>query len=66
LSRAALPHSATIGGAEVQVLFLGLTPGFVGLAQANLVVPELPPGDYRLVIVVNGVASNGPILTIRN
>jgi uncharacterized protein (TIGR03437 family) len=64
LSRAAMAHSATIGDAQAPVLFLGLSPGFVGLAQANLTIPALPPGNYRVVITVNGVASNAAFISV--
>jgi uncharacterized protein (TIGR03437 family) len=64
LSRPVLPFSAAIGDQEAQILFLGLAPGFVGLAQANLVVPYLPAGDYLLTITVNGVTSNAVFLAI--
>ncbi|MBI3697127.1 MAG: hypothetical protein HY238_20115 [Acidobacteria bacterium] len=39
LSRATLPFSATIGGREAPVDFLGMTPFLVALAQANIRVP---------------------------
>ena len=64
LSRATSTYSATIGGLNAKVFFLGLAPGYVGLAQANITVPALPGGDYPLIITVNGVASNGPLITI--
>jgi uncharacterized protein (TIGR03437 family) len=64
LSRATSPFSATIGGQNANVFFLGLAPGFVGLAQANITIPSLPSGSYPLVITVNGVASNGPLVTV--
>ena len=52
-------HRATLGGRECEVQFLGLAPGFVGLAQANIRVPAgLAAGDNTLVITVNGVDSN--------
>ncbi len=50
--------TATIGGANAQVLFLGLTPGNVGLAQANLLIPpSLSTGDYPFTITLNGQTS---------
>ena len=37
---AKIPPAATIGGAAAPVLFAGLAPGFVGLGQVNITVPE--------------------------
>jgi uncharacterized protein (TIGR03437 family) len=62
LSSATLPHSATIGGWNSSVYFLGLTPGTAGVAQADLQVPSLTPGAYAVVVTVGGVASNGPVV----
>ena len=64
LSRATSPYSATIGGQNANVFFLGLTPGFVGLAQANITVPSLPNGTYPLVITVDGAPSNALLVTV--
>ena len=58
LSRATLPVHVTIGNFDTTVQFLGLTPGFIGLAQANLFVPNLSPGKYAIVISIGGIASN--------
>ena len=51
LSNATGTPSATIGGVNAPVQFLGLTPGYAGLAQANIQVPslatrELPARDH--------------------
>lgn len=61
----ASPITATIGDQPAQVVFAGLTPGFVGLLQMNIVVPPtLLPGDYPLVVTLGGVKSNGPLVTV--
>jgi len=65
LSNATKPFSATIGGANATVTFLGLSPGFVGLAQADVQVPKLPPGSYPLIITVGSVPSNALMVTIK-
>ena len=64
LSSVTAPYSATIGGQAANMLFLGLAPGFVGLYQANLQVPQLSSGDYPLVITVGGAKSNAPMITV--
>jgi uncharacterized protein (TIGR03437 family) len=53
-----------VGGQPVTQYYLGLTPGFVGLYQANFQVPNVASGDYPLVITVNGASSNAPVLSI--
>jgi uncharacterized protein (TIGR03437 family) len=57
-SRATLPASATIGGLDAAIQFLGLSPATIGMAQANLTVPALSPGSYPVVVTIGGVASN--------
>lgn len=64
LAEAALPASATIGGVNAPIEFLGLTPGYVGLGQANIQVPKLAPGDYPLIITVNGRASAAALVSV--
>lgn len=56
---------ATIGGASAQVTFAGLSPGFVGLAQMDIVVPSgLKTGTYNLVLSVAGEVSNSAPVSI--
>ena len=65
LITATSPKSAKIGPAAAQVSFLGLAPGFVGLVQANIVVPSgLAQGDYPLTITVAGQTSNAASVSI--
>ena len=64
LSRSQLATRATIGPRPVNVQFAGKAPGTVG-DQVNLQIPEdLPPGEYAVSIVVNGVQSNAPIISV--
>ena len=57
--------TATIGGQTAQVPFAGLAPGFVGLWQANVVVPSgLAKGDFPLIITVGGQASNSADVSV--
>ena len=65
LAHAKAAASATIAGQPAQLLFLGLTPSFVSLAQANVVVPSLAPGQYDLTLTVGGVASNTVKLNVQ-
>ena len=66
LARVAAPASASIGGRPAGILFLGLAPGFVGLAQANLQLPEdASSGDQELVLRVGGVESNRTLIRVR-
>ena len=65
LFTARLPYKALVGGFDTSVKFLGMTPGFVGLAQANLEIPNLSPGKYPIVITVNGIDSNPAPMYVR-
>ena len=64
LSNATAASSATIGPMAATIKFLGLTPGFAGLAQANIQVPSLPAGDYPLVITVGGYVSASAAISV--
>jgi uncharacterized protein (TIGR03437 family) len=64
LSTAKATATATIGPASATVQFLGLTPDFAGLAQANIQVPTLPSGDYPLVITVGGYLTASAVISV--
>ncbi len=65
LSGTALPCSATVAGQPVATLFCGLTPGFVGLAQANIPIPSLAgTGDQPITLSIGGAVSNNPVIAI--
>jgi len=57
--------SATIGGQAATLVSAGLTPGFVGLWQANLTVPKgLTQGDFPLTVTVDGQTSNAGNISV--
>jgi uncharacterized protein (TIGR03437 family) len=64
LSNATGNPSATIGGVNAPVQFLGLTPRYAGLAQANIQVPNLATGDYPLVLTVGGYVSSSTVISV--
>jgi len=59
-----VPYSVTVGRQRAQVEYLGLTPGFVGLYQANFVMPNLTPGTYPVVVTVGGVSSSAATISV--
>jgi uncharacterized protein (TIGR03437 family) len=65
VSYAALGCSATIGGIAAQTS-VALTPSFVGLAQANIVVPAgVKSGSNSLVVTCGGQASNAAAISVK-
>jgi uncharacterized protein (TIGR03437 family) len=65
LSPTASPATVTIGGIDApQVLFAGLAPGFTGLYQVNVVVPDgVAPGD-AVPIIITVADRPGPPVTL--
>ena len=64
LARVKATATATIGGVDAPVQFLGLSPGFAGLAQANIQIPTLATGDYPLVITSGGYVSASALISV--
>ena len=65
LSKVTATVTATIGGQPATVLFAGLAPGYAGLYQVNLVVPQIAPGDYPVQISAGDATSNTATISIR-
>jgi len=64
LSTAAAPYSAVVDGQPVQISFLGLAPGLVGAAQANILIPSLSAGDHMIQITVGSAISPGAFISV--
>jgi adhesin/invasin len=64
LSNAKVVPTVTIGGANAVVQFAGMTPGFVGLGQINIVIPKLANGSYPVVVTQGGQTSNNPVMNV--
>jgi uncharacterized protein (TIGR03437 family) len=54
------PVTATIGNATATVEFAGYTEP--GLAQVNVVIPQLPPGNYEVMVEIAGRRSQARVL----
>lgn len=66
LSQCRVQPEVTIGGQNASVLFCGLAPGFVGLYQVNVLVPEsTPAGIQPLILRSNAIASKTASLPIQ-
>jgi uncharacterized protein (TIGR03437 family) len=60
-----LERSASLGGVSAPLHFLGMTPGFAGLAQANVEIPSLEPGEHEIVITVGEYSSDPLPITVK-
>jgi uncharacterized protein (TIGR03437 family) len=66
LAPANLTPQVTIGGFSAQVSFAGLTPGYIGLYQINVVVPNAAPsGAVDVTVQANNINSNTSKLAIQ-
>ena len=56
LNSLTMPLQMSLGGVPVIPSYSGLAPGYTGLYQFNLTVPNLSPGNAALTFTLNGVA----------
>jgi uncharacterized protein (TIGR03437 family) len=59
--------TVTIGGMNAPVSFSGLAPGFFGLYQVNVQVPQNAPvgGAVQVVLTIGGVSSNAVTIAVQ-
>lgn len=65
LSYVSASVTASVGGQAASVAFSGLAPGYAGLYQVNLIVPQLAAGSYALQITASGVTSNSLTINVQ-
>jgi uncharacterized protein (TIGR03437 family) len=58
------PVVVTIAGVRARVAFAGLAPGFIGLLQLNVEIPEVAPGQQRFEITIGEQAANPATISI--
>jgi uncharacterized protein (TIGR03437 family) len=56
----------TVGTVQAAIDYVGLTPGSVGLYQANFAIPPIAKGTYSIQINIDGQLSNKPVITVGN
>jgi uncharacterized protein (TIGR03437 family) len=62
LARAQNGTMVTVGGIPAQVIYAGLSPGWAGLYQINIIVPDgVAPGDAVPVVVTSGSRPSPPV-----
>jgi uncharacterized protein (TIGR03437 family) len=61
LSVSTADYSAEIGGVPAVVEWLGMAPGYSGLGQANIRIPEGLTGRLEILLFINGEATNSNV-----
>jgi len=54
-----------VGTVPAHIIYIGLTPGSIGLYQVNFSVPQLAKGSYAVQINIAGQVSNKPLITVK-
>jgi len=54
-----------IGGKPATLQFAGLAPGFIGLMQMNILIPDVPAGELPLEVSVGGINAQQTTISIK-
>jgi adhesin/invasin len=63
-STAVAPVEVKIGGVVATLQFAGLAPGFIGLLQINILIPDVAPGELAFDVSIAGVAAASTVISI--
>jgi uncharacterized protein (TIGR03437 family) len=58
------PVQVKIGGVLAGIQFAGLAPGFIGLLQMNVLIPDVPPGEQSFDVSIGGVPAAPTVISI--
>jgi uncharacterized protein (TIGR03437 family) len=58
------PVVVKIGGQIATVQFAGLAPGFIGLLQINVLIPDVPPGEQSFDVSIGAVLAAPTVISI--
>ena len=59
------PATALLGGRSLIPIYLGLTPGFVGVGEVKVLVPsDVPDGLQNFAVTVGGATSNTCLIAV--
>jgi len=64
LSHTVSPVTATVGGIQAEVQFAGLAPGYTGLYQVNVRIPDGVPGGSETEVILETNGQTSPPVTI--
>jgi uncharacterized protein (TIGR03437 family) len=53
-----------VGGRLADIQFAGMAPGFVGLMQMNVLIPDVPPGEQSFDVSIGDVAAATTTISI--
>jgi uncharacterized protein (TIGR03437 family) len=60
LAQTKITPTVTVAGTQAQIQFSGLAPGFIGLLQINLALPQTLPSGTQQLILAFGPAASAP------
>ena len=58
------PVQIKIAGVVATVQFAGLAPGFIGLMQMNVLIPDVPAGEQPFDVSIGGVVAASTVISI--